>query len=448
MKAPTFRFGDICVDIERVAVTRAGASVDLEPKAFDVLRTLLEHRDRLVTKDELLNAVWPDTFVTPNVLTRAIAQLRKALGDDAVEAKYIQTVTKRGYRFIVHVTVDAEAPATVSSSPRFWSARLVAGFVVVAALSLMAGVWMTRPAGDRPPGTATEPIQTRRLTLRAGNNAEPTLSPDGAMVAFSGDTTGAFEIYVAGVTLGSREIALTHDGGQNIQPAWSPNGKWIAFHSRARGGVWLIPATGGSPTQIVEVGSQPDWSPDSEWIAFTTSQGAMAAHSNLRVVRRDGTGLRDLTQVGTPLGGQRQPKWSRSGRFVAFTVSNGSGSNRAWVVDTAGGTPRELPSVGWTDFIAFGPDDRMLYLTGRSPDRLAIYGLTLNPSTLTPEGEPVVVTQVTMGNMAGLSVSRTNTVAYAVRTTDANLWAVDTATGSSPGEPVPLTRNTTRVTGP
>lgn len=481
MKAPTYRFGDICVDVERVAVTRAGEPVGLEPKAFDVLRALLEHRDRLVTKDELLNAVWPDTFVTPNVLTRAIAQLRKALGDDAVEAKYIQTVTKRGYRFIAPVTVDADAaagigaqqppshgerdasggpqqreadahtptvPATGPSSRRFWSTRLVVGVVVVAALSLTTGVWMTRTAGGKASGTSTEPIQTRRLTLRAGNNAEPALSPDGAMVAFSADTTGAFEIYVAGVTLGSREIALTRDGGQNIEPAWSPDGRWIAFHSRARGGIWLVPATGGSPTQIVDLGSAPDWSPDSEWIVFTSSQGAMATQSHLRVVRRDGSGLRDLTRVGTPLGGQRQPRWSRSGRFVAFTVSNGGSSNRVWVVEAEGGTPRELPSVGWTGFIAFGPDDRMLYLTGRSPDRLAIYGLPLNPSTLTPAGQPGVLKEFTIGSMAGLSVSRTNTVAYAVRTTDANLWAVDNPTASSPGEPVPFTRNAIRASGP
>src|SRR5690242_10090135 len=92
----TYRFGeDLCVDIARMSVTRAGTPVALEPKAFDVLRFLLENRDRLVTKEELLDTIWPATFVTPNVLTRAIAQLRKAIGDDAQEARYIETVTKR-----------------------------------------------------------------------------------------------------------------------------------------------------------------------------------------------------------------------------------------------------------------------------------------------------------------------------------------------------------------
>ena len=81
-------------------VRRAGQVVPLEPKALDVLSHLMANADRVVTKDELLDLCWRETFVTPNVLTRAIAQLRKALGDDAFEARYIETVSKRGYRFI------------------------------------------------------------------------------------------------------------------------------------------------------------------------------------------------------------------------------------------------------------------------------------------------------------------------------------------------------------
>jgi DNA-binding winged helix-turn-helix (wHTH) protein len=96
---PTYEFDGIAVDTARLAVTRAGVPIDLEPKVFDVLVFLITHRERLVTKDELLDAVWRDTFVTPNALTRAVGQLRKALGDDAGTPRYIETVAKRGYRF-------------------------------------------------------------------------------------------------------------------------------------------------------------------------------------------------------------------------------------------------------------------------------------------------------------------------------------------------------------
>src|SRR5262245_7301942 len=86
-----------------MTLSRAGTVVTIEPKAFDVLRYLVEHRDRLVTKEELLDAIWKETFVTPNVLTRAVAQLRNALGDDAENPTFIETVHKRGYRFIAEV---------------------------------------------------------------------------------------------------------------------------------------------------------------------------------------------------------------------------------------------------------------------------------------------------------------------------------------------------------
>ena len=103
-------FGDIRVDLARMEVTRESQPVALEPKAFDVLRLLIAHRDRLVTKEELLDTVWRDTFVTPNVLTRAVAQIRKGLGDDAHEARYIETVSKRGYRFIARDSAGRHEP--------------------------------------------------------------------------------------------------------------------------------------------------------------------------------------------------------------------------------------------------------------------------------------------------------------------------------------------------
>ena len=132
-----YQFGDVCVDLKRLAITRGGSQVEIEPKAFDVLRYLLEHADRLVTKDELLESVWRDTFVTPNVLTRAVAQLRRVLGDDAREARYIETVARRGYRFIALVSTDplvtvsrasetSAVPAPPRANTRGMSARLAA----------------------------------------------------------------------------------------------------------------------------------------------------------------------------------------------------------------------------------------------------------------------------------------------------------------------------------
>src|ERR687895_2132200 len=127
MSPEVLQFGDVTVDLRRMSVTRADQPVSLEPKMFDVLRYLIEHRDRLVTKEELLDAAWKDTFVTPNVLTRAVAQLRKALGDDAFEARYIETVSRRGYRFIAPVKlVGTPGDDHVTAAPPFQPASLPA----------------------------------------------------------------------------------------------------------------------------------------------------------------------------------------------------------------------------------------------------------------------------------------------------------------------------------
>ena len=102
-KSLIYQFDDVSVDLEKFEVIKADSRVRLEPKAFEVLVFLIENRRRLVEKKELLDAVWKDAFVTENAMTRVIAQLRKALGDDSKDAKYIETVPTRGYRFIAEV---------------------------------------------------------------------------------------------------------------------------------------------------------------------------------------------------------------------------------------------------------------------------------------------------------------------------------------------------------
>src|ERR687896_352794 len=93
-------FGDVRVDLAAERVWRGDDLVELEPKAFEVLRHLLHNPDRLISKQELFDTVWERTAVTDNALTRVVAQLRRALGDDARGARYIETVPTRGYRWV------------------------------------------------------------------------------------------------------------------------------------------------------------------------------------------------------------------------------------------------------------------------------------------------------------------------------------------------------------
>lgn len=106
-----YRFGGILVDTAAHTLSRDGHDRPLEPKAFAVLVHLLAHHGELVSRDQLLDAVWGHRHVTPGVLTRAIAQLRTAMDDDPHHPRYIQTQHALGYRFIAALEAEAGAAA-------------------------------------------------------------------------------------------------------------------------------------------------------------------------------------------------------------------------------------------------------------------------------------------------------------------------------------------------
>src|SRR6202051_2272463 len=104
-----YRFGQFVLDPAKRTLSRADSAISLTPKAFDVLLFLAQNPNRLVTKEELLQAVWGDTFVEEGNLTQYISHLRKALGDSSDDARLIVTITRKGYQFTANVTVGEAA---------------------------------------------------------------------------------------------------------------------------------------------------------------------------------------------------------------------------------------------------------------------------------------------------------------------------------------------------
>src|SRR5215218_4981382 len=114
------RFSDFTIDIEQKVLLRGGKAIPMAPKVFETLLALVENHGRIVLKEELMKRLWPDTFVEESNLAFNIQQLRKSLGDNAREPLYIETIPRRGYRFIAEVEspilhANQTAPAALNT---------------------------------------------------------------------------------------------------------------------------------------------------------------------------------------------------------------------------------------------------------------------------------------------------------------------------------------------
>lgn len=257
----SYRFEGVAVNRASLRVEKDGQARKLTPRAFDVLVYLIEHRERTVEKQELFEELWKEKFVTDNALTRVIKEIRQVIGDDADAPRYIETVPKRGYRFIAEVNEADESalaqramsstlqgpgaaelgslgvgglpsttvPESVAARAGFKTGRRALPMVAILAGLVLVGVIIvfilissrdrTR-SGDIAVSTA---LKTTQITTWPGLDFFPKLSPDGRSVAYSSDHNGSFEVYVKQLTPGAREIAITSNGQQNISPTWSPD---------------------------------------------------------------------------------------------------------------------------------------------------------------------------------------------------------------------------------
>ena len=108
-------FGDYEVDTQRYELRHAGTPRALEPQVFNVLVYLVQHRDRMVPKEELLEQLWPQQYVSEAVLSQRLMLVRRAVGDSGSQQQVIKTVRGRGYRFVATVEERAEAPLSQSA---------------------------------------------------------------------------------------------------------------------------------------------------------------------------------------------------------------------------------------------------------------------------------------------------------------------------------------------
>ena len=138
---PVYRFDDFLVDPGTWRLTRSGQEIHVEPVVLRLLIYLIEHRGRLVSRQELMDTVWGDTVISDSALTKAVGRLRQALGDESAAPRHLETVHSQGYRFIAEVEEMGQPDRPVRSfGRRGWYA--VAALVV---LALAAVLWTRAP---------------------------------------------------------------------------------------------------------------------------------------------------------------------------------------------------------------------------------------------------------------------------------------------------------------
>ena len=166
---PVYRFDDFLVDPDNWSLTCDGEEVHLEPVVLKLLIYLISHRDRLVTRQELMDTVWGDTVISESALTKAVARLRKALQDDSGHPSYLETVHSQGYRFIATVE-ETVKPVSSANSGRNAMLRygLVGATPIVIAL-LLFNVWPGTPEDAAPETAAIRSVAVLPLRNLTGD---------------------------------------------------------------------------------------------------------------------------------------------------------------------------------------------------------------------------------------------------------------------------------------
>ena len=382
-------FGQFRLDVAGRKLWHGEQSVHLTGRVFEALAVLVRHADRVVTKDELVKAIWPDSFVTDDSLTQCIWSVRRVLGDEANQPQFVVTVPRQGYRFIAPVTIAGKpsdgseavsgGPETRTTAPQSkvdvapqppppavppfafrprtpWLRTAIGTATVVAVSVALTSLAFT---GSR---TASVPLGTIRavMELPAGTRAlsDAVLSPDSRQVAFvaQDEDHGRTRLWVRILSSGeTRPLAGTEGASR---PFWSPRSEAVGFFASGR--LKIAAPTASEVRTLADVGLNPGGA------AWNRAGGILFAgtRTSLQLVPADGGPITSVTTLDGQRGdqGHRWPHFLPDGRHFLYTVASRDNQRAGTYVGSLDGGPSTRLFDTPNAFATYVDSGHILYL--------------------------------------------------------------------------------------
>ena len=347
-------FGPYSVDLQTHELRKDSLKLRLVGQPFEILTMLLSRPGELVTREQLRDRLWAgDTFVDfDHGLNAAVNKLREALCDSAENPKYVETLPRRGYRFIGTIEKpevktppldEVKLTITEPTSPngaagqtervrseaeakrgKAWRSRTYLAAAIVVGLIFLGSALVVKMRFSSKAAEAFAPARISALTKPEDAAGDPAFSPDGKTIAFyrQGNAAGESGIFVQ--QIGSNQTKQLSSSEKDCCPVWSPDGKAIAFsrYVNKNFAVFVVPASGGMEQRLEIPGADAqmgllDWAPDGEAIA-------LSAGSGLSLLSLKNPELRRLTQP-SPLTQDWGPSFSADGKQILFARSSEMG---------------------------------------------------------------------------------------------------------------------------
>lgn len=420
-----FQFGDYILNPSAMSLRRGEDLVRLPPKAFDTLAVLVRQRGEVVTKQQLLDAVWPGTFVEESNLAQNVFLLRKKLGQAPDGSEYIETLSKRGYRIRVPVyeiensgqqsagSYSTQPEATLSKTNTIDTSRrthrgLLTGASVLGAMAvIIIFARHLRPTSENIPALPdfvqiTHDTKDKRGRTGTFGGPDAALLTDGNRLYFTSGTSTAPSIWQVSANGGEpAQIPVPFAFPQLLDYSTARSELLVAgsLDNVTSRPLWSVSVPAGIPRSLGNLTARDaSWSPDGHEIAFTNGTGLYLANEH-------GAGVRELAEL--PGLGWR-PRWSPDGKILRLTIADiASDTEYLWQVPRGGGDAHRLLE-GWSkpSFECCGvwsPDGKQFLFQATRNGKTDIWSLAeKSPVALFP-GPASVPVQISHGQLNSLA---------------------------------------------